>query len=78
MPMVSDRVLTFAQDSFRELVTDFLLSDQPARLGLDSVALVARYRRLAVDLGLDLDALVARGPAVRRHRLADIENAQRV
>jgi len=62
MPMVSDRVLEYAQDSFRGLINDLL--DDPSWLlhpdrDLEPGEQIAEYRQLATDLGLDYDILVA-------------------
>ncbi len=64
MPIVSDSVLKFAKEQFENVVENLL--DDPSGLlhpyrELEPAQELLEYRKLATDLGLDFDVLVAKG-----------------
>jgi hypothetical protein len=76
MPIVSEAVLEFARDRFRDLMENLL--DDPSNLlhplrDLEPVEELKILRDLAADLGLDYEALVAEGTPYEIKRLAEIE-----
>ena len=77
--LTTERVLIFARECFDRIIQELL--DDPAYLshdyeldgGLSPRAAIAEYRRLASDLGIDFDVLVARGQPFEIDRLKAME-----
>lgn len=80
MPEISDEALEWARERFRAGVADLL--DDPSDLlhpgrSEDPPAYLAKERKLAADLGMDFDAIVAQtGTDFERKRLRDIETGK--
>ena len=77
----AERVLQFAQGALKQVVEDLL--DDPSDLRQDHEldggptpqAAIAYYRQLAIDLGVDFDAVVEKGHPHEIRRLKALESA---
>ena len=77
---LTQRVVAFAREALEQVIADLL--DEPSVLQQDHEldggptpqAAIAHYRQLAIDLGLDFDALVAKGHPGAIRRLKALES----
>lgn len=79
MPKVSKAVFDFAKECFERSIEDLL--DDPSDLlhplrDEEPAEYFVRERRLAAELGLDFDGLVAKGTIYEQDRLCDIETGK--
>lgn len=69
--MTTDRVLAFAKEKFEDHIENLL--DDPSHISAEGSKYVAEMRLLAADLGMDLEALVAKGSPFEIKRFRDLE-----